>query len=157
VDISSRAQFAADPARVYAMMTDRGYLEQVCVASQSTAYEVSVTGTTTKTSRTLKAPASAAKFTGPELTVLEEVSWKAEEADGSRRGAVKLTVAGQPVAMNGTMTIAPGGPGSVVELTGQLKVSIPLLGKKLEESAAPGVLAGFRTQQEVGDRWLAGS
>ena len=42
------------------------------------------------------------------------------------------------------------------DLTGELKVSIPLLGRKLEESSAPAVLAGFRTQQQVGDRWLDG-
>jgi hypothetical protein len=155
VDISSTAEFAADPERVYAMMTDRDYLEQVCQASESTAYDVSATGARTRTSRTLRAPASAAKFTGPEVTVIEEVNWGPGSADGSRSGTVKMTVSGQPVTMNGTMTIVPGGPGSVVELTGQLKVSIPLLGKKLEESAAPAVLAGFRTQQKVGNRWLA--
>jgi hypothetical protein len=43
----------------------------------------------------------------------------------------------------------------VLELTGDLKVSIPLLGKKLEQSAAPAVLAGFDVQQKVGSDWLA--
>jgi Protein of unknown function (DUF2505) len=154
VDISSTAEFAADPDRVYAMMTDREYLEQVCVASQASAYDVSVTGPTTKTSRTLQAPAAAAKFTGPELTVVEEVVWGPDAGNGERRGTVKLTVTGQPVTMNGTMTIEAGGPGSVVHLTGVLKVAVPLLGRKLEESAAPAVLAGFRTQQKVGNTWL---
>ncbi len=40
----------------------------------------------------------------------------------------------------------------MVDLTGDLKVAIPFLGKKLEQAAAPAVLAGFRTQQRVGDR-----
>ena len=34
-------------------------------------------------------------------------------------------------------------------------MAIPLLGKKLEQSSAPAVLAGFRTQQQVGNDWLA--
>jgi hypothetical protein len=42
-----------------------------------------------------------------------------------------------------------------VDITGELKVAIPLLGRKLEESAAPAVTDGYKTQQEVGDRWLA--
>ena len=42
-----------------------------------------------------------------------------------------------------------------MDVSGELKVAIPLLGRKLEESAAPAVMAGYRTQQEVGDRWLA--
>ena len=45
----------------------------------------------------------------------------------------------------------------MAELTGDLKVAIPILGKKLEQSAAPAILAGFRTQQKVGDAWLAKS
>ncbi len=50
--------------------------------------------------------------------------------------------------------LAPGGRGTTVRLTGELKVNVPLLGRKLEQSAAPAVLAGFRTQQRAGDRWL---
>ncbi len=156
MDISSSAEFAAEPDRVYAMMIDHDYLERVCVASHASAYDVSVTGATTKTSRTLESPASAARFTGPNLTVVEEVTWGPSAADGGRVGDLKLTVSGQPVAMNGTMTITPGGPGSVLELKGQLKVAIPLIGRKLEESAAPAVMAGFKTHRKVGADWLAG-
>jgi hypothetical protein len=43
----------------------------------------------------------------------------------------------------------------VVDIVGNLKVAIPLLGRKLEEATAPAVIAGYRTQQEVGDRWFA--
>jgi hypothetical protein len=43
----------------------------------------------------------------------------------------------------------------VVDIVGELKVAIPLLGRKLEEATAPAVIAGYRTQQEVGDRWFA--
>jgi hypothetical protein len=64
-------------------------------------------------------------------------------------------VQGQPVSMRGRLEVAAGGPGTVVQLTGELKVAIPLLGRKLEQSTAPAVLAGFRKQQEVGERWLA--
>jgi hypothetical protein len=156
VDISSTIEFAAEPDRVYAMMTDPDYLEQVCEASEATAYDVSVAGAKTTTNRTLRAPAAAAKFTGPDLPVVEEVSWGPDKGDGSRDGALKLTIPGQPVTMNGTMALGRGGPGTRVVLTGQLKVNIPLLGRKLEESAAPAVLAGFRVQQKVGNSWLEG-
>jgi hypothetical protein len=65
-----------------------------------------------------------------------------------------MTVLGQPVTLRGTLNLTPGGRGTKVDLTGELKVAIPLLGRKLEQSSAPAVLAGFRTQQRVGDRWL---
>jgi hypothetical protein len=155
MDISSHLDFAAEPTDVYAMMTDQKYLDEVCVASGSISYHASVEGSTTKTSRTLPAPDSAARFTGPQLTVNEEVAWGDPLSDGSRDAAVTMTVLGQPVRFRGKLRLSPGGKGSVVDLTGELKVAIPLLGKKLEESSAPAVMEGYKTQQEVGDRWLA--
>jgi uncharacterized membrane protein len=154
MEISSHLDFAAPPADVYAMMTDQAYLEEVCVASESLSYHVSVKGSTTRTSRTLPAPDSAARFTGPQLTVNDKVGWGDPASDGSRRGAVTMTVLGQPVNFRGQVKISPGGRGSVVDVTGELKVAIPLLGTRLEKAAAPAVMAAYRTQQEVGDRWL---
>jgi Protein of unknown function (DUF2505) len=157
MDISSHLDFAAPPAEVYAMMTDQRYLEEVCVASDSISYHISAAGSTTQTSRTLPAPESAARFTGPQLTVNDEIVWGDLSSDGSRSGTVTMTVLGQPVTFKGGIRLSPGGRGSVVDVRGDLKVAIPLLGRKLEEAAAPAVMAGHRTQQEVGDRWLARS
>jgi hypothetical protein len=157
MDISSHLDFAAPPAEVYAMMTDQRYLEEVCVASDSISYHVSAAGSTIQTSRTLPAPESAARFTGPQLTVNDEVIWGDLSSDGSRSGTVTMTVLGQPVTFRGGIRLSPGGRGSVVDVRGDLKVAIPLLGRRLEESAEPAVMAGYRTQQEVGDRWLARS
>ena len=154
--ISSHLDFAAPPADVYAMMTDQQYLEEVCAASGSISYNVSAAGSTTQTSRTLPAPESAARFTGPQLTVNDEVVWSELSSDGSRSATVTMSVLGQPVSFRGGIRISPGGRGSVVDVRGDLKVAIPLLGGKLEESAAPAVMAAYRTQQEVGDKWLAG-
>jgi hypothetical protein len=156
MDISTGLEFAATPEEVYAMLIDKAYLEEVCVASQSVSYDVAVTAPSTRTSRTLPAPESAARFTGSTLTVVEEVQWAEAGGDGSRTGTMTMTVTGQPVRLTGQLRIAPGGRGTTVALTGELKVNVPLLGRKLEESSAPAVLAGFRTQQQVGDRWLAG-
>jgi hypothetical protein len=155
MDISNHLDFAAPPADVYAMMTDQRYLEEVCVASESISFNVSAGGSTTQTSRTLPAPESAARFTGPQLTVNDEVVWGNLSANGSRSGTVRMTVLGQPVNFKGEIRLSPGGRGSVVDVRGDLKVAVPLLGRKLEEAAAPAVMAAYRTQQEVGDRWLA--
>ena len=155
MDISSRLEFAAPPAEVYAMLTDQAYLEQVCVASHSLSYEASVDGNRTHTSRTLSAPESTARFTGATLTVNDDTTWGPAQPDGSRTADVRLTVQGQPVTLKAEMRLTPGGRGSEILLAGELKVAIPLIGKKIEQSAAPAVLAGFRTQQQVGDAWLS--
>ena len=161
MDISTGLDFAATPEEVYAMMTDQAYLEEVCVASQAISHDVSVTGSSTRTSRTLPSPESAARFTGPQLTVVEEVEWADPTGDGSRTGALTMTILGQPVRLNGQLQIARGGRGSAVNLTGQLKVNIPLLGRKLEESSAacgagrlPHPAAGRRPLARGRDRLL---
>ena len=155
MDISTGLDFAAAPDRVYAMMTDQAYLDEVCVASESISYDASVSGSATHSSRTLPAPESAARFTGSQLTVIEDVIWSGPSADGSRTADLTMTVSGQPVTLRGQLKLSPGGRGTIVALDGELKVAIPLLGKKLEESAAPAILAGFKTQQRVGDQWLS--
>ena len=147
MDISTDLDFAAAPADVHAMMLDRGYQEQVCAASEASPWQVEITPPRTWTSRTLQAPASAARFTGPELTILEETTWGEAAADGSRDADLVLTVDKQPVSLKGRLRLAPGGRGTTVRLVGELKVNVPLLGRKLEQGAAPAVLAGFRTQQ----------
>ncbi|MDN5725113.1 MAG: DUF2505 domain-containing protein [Propionibacteriales bacterium] len=155
MDISSRAEFAADPSTVHAMVTTKEYLDQVCRASGAQEYSTEVTGAVTKSSRTLPAPDNAKRFTGPTLTVVEQISWGEAGNDGARVGQLVLTVPGQPAGMKGTVTLAPGGRGTVVTLAGDLKVNIPLLGKKLEQAASPAILEGFGVQQRVGDEWLA--
>ena len=155
MDINTRLEFAAAPTEVYAMLTDAQYLDEVCQATQSSSYDVDVDGSTTRTTRSFPAPDAVARFVGSTLTVTEETVWGDATADGRRSGDLQMTVQGQPVSMRGRLELTPAGAGSVVQLTGDLKVSIPLLGKKLEQSSAPAVLAGFRKQQEVGSRWLA--
>jgi hypothetical protein len=155
MDISSRAEFAAGVEDVFAMMTDQVWLEEVCKASQSINYEATTNGTVTRTSRRLPAPEAAARFTGPEITVVEETTWGPAAGDGTRTGQVEMTIPGQPVTMRGETRLSRGGAGTIAELTGDLKVAIPLLGRKLEQGTAPAVLASFRTQQKVGNDWLA--
>lgn len=155
MDISARSEFAADPATVFTMLTDRAFLERVCEASRAHAYEVAVTGDTTRTERTLSAPEAAARFTGPTLTVVEEIGWDAPDASGARSGVLTMSVPGQPVSVRGSVQLTAASGGSVLDLSGELKVSVPLVGRTIEKSAAPAVLAGFRTQQEVGREWLA--
>ena len=155
MDIKSRVEFAAGVEDVFAMMTDRAYLEEVCRATQARSFQAEVTGTTTRTTRRLRAPDAAAKFTGPEITVQEETAWGPADASGHRTGRVTMSVPGQPVTMRGAIELAANAAGTIAELTGHLKVAIPILGKKLEQSAAPAILASFRTQQKVGNAWLA--
>jgi hypothetical protein len=155
MDITTRLEFAAPPLEVFTMLTDEKYLDEVCRATESSSYDVEVTGSTTRTTRSFPAPDGVARFTGAELKVTELTTWGEELPDGQWTGDLEMTVQGQPVSMRGRLQLGAGGVGTLVQLTGELKVAIPLLGRKIEQSTAPVVLAGFEKQQEVGTRWLA--
>jgi uncharacterized protein YndB with AHSA1/START domain len=155
MDITTRLEFAAPPTEVFTMLTDEKYLDEVCRATDSSSYDVEVAGSTTRTTRAFPAPDGVARFTGAELRVTEQTAWSDAAQDGRRTGELEMTIKGQPVSMRGRLQLAAGGAGTVVQLTGDLKVAIPLLGRKIEQSTAPVVLAGFQKQQEVGNRWLA--
>ncbi len=155
MDITSRAEFAADPQTVYAMLTNEEYQRRLMDQSKPIDSKIEVGTDEVTTTRTLPAPPEAARFTGPNIVVVEKLTWGPATADGSRTGQITMTVPKQPVSMKGTVSLAPGGKGTVVDLKGDFKVNIPLLGKKMESSAAPAVLAGFNDHQQVGNAWLA--
>ena len=153
MQISSRASFDRSPADTFALLTDQAFLEAVAVAGHALSYDVSVSGDTTVSTQELPAPDMAANFVGKTITVVQEVAWGPADASGGRTGQVTMTVPKQPVVMKGTVTLAGTDAASTVDLAGDLKVSIPLLGKKLEQASEPAVLSGFRKQEEVAQSW----
>jgi hypothetical protein len=155
MQLTAQQDFAAQPSQVAAMLTDRAFLEKVCIASEAEKHSVLVDGSHTTVSRTLPAPSSITKFTGSTITIVEDLVWSEAASDGARTAKFTLTVPGLPVEMLGTARLTAGGKGARVDYSGDLKVNIPFVGKKLEQSAAPAVLDGIGLQQRVGTEWLA--
>lgn len=157
MEISTSYTLPADPLTVFTLFTDREFLEEVAHETEATSSEVSVAAGTTRTSREFPAPEQARTFTGSTLRVDEEVAWDAAADDGARTGRLTLTVKGQPAQMDGTVQLTPaeGGSHTLVNVAGDLKVKIPLVGKKIEKMAAPMVLEGIEAQQSVAQRRLA--
>ncbi|MGI8456740.1 MAG: DUF2505 domain-containing protein [Propionibacteriaceae bacterium] len=154
MQISARTTFDADPGATYDLLTDKAFLEAVCVAGHSISYNVVIDGSTTTTTQELSAPDLAKNFVGATITVVQVIDWGGPAADGSRVGQLSMTIPKQPVRMSGTVTLTPAGATTVADLTGELKVNVPLLGKKLEHASEPAILAGFRKQEVVAKDWL---
>lgn len=155
MQISATATFAADPARVYAMQTDRAFLEEVCRAGGAVTYEVEVDGNRTRMSRSMPSPDVARMVVGDTITVVETYVWGEASADGSRTAQLHVDVPGTPGQMNGTALLTPTAGGSQIHVTGDLVVKIPLLGRKLEQAAAPALTAGVEVQERVAREHLA--
>ncbi len=155
--ITARHTYDADPATVYAMLTDADWLAAVAQRSGAVRHEADVDGDSTRLTVALPAPSQVQRFTGDEFVVHVDQNWGKAATDGGRSGDLQISVEKMPATMTGTATLKPSGERTVVDYDGDLEVRIPILGRKFEEAAAPYVKKVLDVQQTVGKSWLAKS
>jgi hypothetical protein len=159
------AQYTADPASVFAVITD----PDVVVARFEDAGDEQVTverceeegaGFVVRWTRVATAPLPgfAKKVLSPRNTLVETDRWQAANADGSRSGTFEIETRGAPVKVVGTMRLEaiPSG-GTRYTIEGDLQVRVPLVGGKIASWASGYAVP--RTEAElafVGRRLAAG-
>jgi uncharacterized protein YndB with AHSA1/START domain len=160
--ISDIIEFAAPPQEVFAMFADEEFQNRKCRATGALRHTVSIT---TQDERTLivstrdmpsdRFPSFVKSMVGATLAVTETQDWGPSGTDGVRRGRLTVEIAGAPVSLHATLLLETGGQGSIETIEGDLKARVPLLGTKIEESAAPAVQSAIRVEGETGMAWLA--
>lgn len=155
MEITSTQRYQATPDQVYAMLTDPEYLESCTAAFGARNPQVSVNGTTVEVSAEAPAPSQARTFVGDTLNVRQVFTWGTTGSDGVRRGDLTMAIQKAPAKIGGKASIVPDGTTTSVNYTIDLKVTVPLLGKKLEQQAAPVVQRLLDAQQQVGEGYLA--
>jgi hypothetical protein len=155
MEIHATNDFAASVPTVFAMLTDRVFLRAVCLATDPLEHEVWVDGLRTATRRVMPTPSVVSRLAGPKMAVVDEITWSPDGNGDGRSGAAHITVEGMPAELVGTVTLLPGGRGSVLTYAGELTVRIPVLGPGLAKQAAPLLLEALEIQQRVGDEFLA--
>ena len=141
------------PAQVYELATDADFRGEVCEATHALDYDVSVDAhdDTAKVvvSRTMPAdvPDFMKKMIGETVDVVQTEDWGAPDADGQRTADMVVQIKGQPAVMNGTAAIVASGGEVVMQIEGDLKVSIPFFGKKVEPEIAKGIYAAVDKEQ----------
>ena len=160
--ISRTFQYAAPPAAVFAMMANPAFQARKLEEAGALSHTESVTpkGDQTEilTSRVMSTghfPDFARKLTGPELTVSETILWSPAGGDGSRTGTINIAVGTLPIAMVGTVRMTPTGDGTEIDVNGDLKARIPLMGGKIEKAAEGPIVSAIDSEAEVGHAWLA--
>lgn len=153
--------YAAEPGRVFSMLLDPAFQEKVCLATGALDHSVDVQpaagGATITTTRKLPAdglPDFVRTFVGQTLDVLRVDHWGPLEDDGSRRGTIVVEIQGTPVRLSGTLVMRAQGTGTVEDVEGDLKASVPLVGAKIERAAEPAIRAAVSKEQEIGGEWL---
>jgi len=162
VKIAKSIEYAASPEEVFAVLTDQAFQEAKCAATGAIRHTATVRTeadrtviTTERVLPTSGMPDFAKNMVGETLKVTETQDWGPADGNGSREGTVSMAVAGVPVALKGTLSLAPGGAGTVEAIDADLKASVPLIGGKIEKAAAPPVEDAITIEQRVAQEWLA--
>ena len=81
-------------------------------------------------------PSAVKKLTGEWQHVVEKLTWSADQGDGTRTAPIDVHFAGIPLTMAGHLTLAPRGEVTALTLDCEFHSGIPLVGGKLESTAA---------------------
>lgn len=144
---------------VYAIITDEAFRIETCTDQGALEYDVQVEpnssgGDTVTVVRTMPAemPDFIKKLTGQTVKAKQVEVWSAADAEGSRHATVTLNIIGQPAEMNGTVAITRAGDNTSFDFNGDVKVSIPFIGKKIEPEIAKAVLKSLRSEVVLGNK-----
>jgi hypothetical protein len=94
-------------------------------------------------------PSIAKSLLGGDLVIERIENWAAGA------GTVEVTINGVPGRLDGAFTVTNNGAGSKTTLVGEVKVSIPLMGGKLEKLIAEQVVVLLNKESEFTSEWLA--
>ena len=150
--------YAAGPDAVLAMLTTPAFRDHVCVRQGALDHDVDVKGEgvgavvlIARTQSLEGAPSVATKVVGDTVRIVQREEWRT----GTEAGFA-MEIPGKPGRLDGTIVLRDNGDGTTDQLfTGEVKVTIPLLGKKLEQMIASILERALVKEGQVGASWLA--
>lgn len=163
MDLNAEISYpTASCEQAYALAVDPAFRAAVCEATMAIDYNVEIEetddgGAHIVVDRTVPAdvPDMMKKFVGDTIGVKQTEDWGPPAADGSRTADLLLELKGQPAKLTGRITLEPNGDGCRQLVAGDLTVSIPFFGKKIEPEIAKGIKAAMRAEEKTGQSWLA--
>lgn len=146
----------ADVEAVYSLITSEDFRVEAAEDVGATDLDVNVQesggGHTVTIVRTQPAdmPDFVKKLTGDTVKVKQTEVWSGPDASGNRTADVKVSIIGQPAEMTGTARLTGSGADTTFDLDGDVKVSIPFIGKKIEPEVAKAIRGSLREEVEYG-------
>lgn len=145
------------PDAVFAMLVDADFRGEVCDATHALDYDVDIQvhhngAASVRVHRVMPAevPDFVRRLVGDRIDVVQTEEWRPAQADGRRTADLLVQISGQPARMTGAVTLERDGSGVRESIEGDLKVSIPLVGRKIEPEIAKGILYALRKEEERG-------
>jgi hypothetical protein len=147
----------ATPEQVYAMLATPDFREQVCEFQRFPRRTVTITpngdGMAVKVDQfrpATEVPSFARKFVGEEINIVQEETWHSPTS-----ADLTVTIPGKPGDMNGTVTLTGDATGTTEVVEVDVKVSIPVVGGKIEGFIGEMLTKALRAENKVGRDWLA--
>jgi len=140
---------------VAAMLTDPAFRERVCDAQGASRRSVSIGGTPVevvieRTQPTAGVPAVAKRFVSTEVTVEQREVWSSASA-----AVLDITTTGNLASIRGNTTLSESAGRTTQTVHLSIKVSIPLVGGRLEALVKDLMEKAYRSEHEVGLAYLA--
>lgn len=143
---------------VYAMLADPAYRKAVGDYQEVTDFSCDITpsgrGMRVRLEQahgTDRIPSFAQRLVGHEIRFVQEESWSSPSA-----ADLHVTIPGKPGDMTGTTSLTQSGGDVVQRVDLAVKVSIPLVGGKVEDLVAGFVVKAYDAENTVGVKWLRG-
>jgi hypothetical protein len=159
--LSVRHAFSGSVEQIFASHIDQDVREQACRQSGALSFQVQVRSAADGSARVevervmpATVPDYVRKFVGDSITVRQVEDWAAPDGQGGRQAEIRLIIQGQPATMTGTAQLSPDSDGCVEQVTGEVKVAIPLLGRKIEPEIVKVIEAALRVEQRVAEEWV---
>jgi hypothetical protein len=152
-----RASFPAPAATVYSVLVDQAFLTarlrdiggkgaallEHTTMSDGAAYKLRQ-GVDAN-----KLPGAVRSITGGDLVVEREERWRGHESRS------RATISGVPAQITSQSRLAGRGDATELLVSAEVKVSIPLIGGKIEKVVAEQVTKLLAAEAEYAEKWLA--
>lgn len=162
------AEFPVDPTRLYEVLTDYAYwTDRIAeVGGEDSTLEfgpgsggepVPEDWFSVRSSHVIPAselPPTITKLRSGDLVIERAEHW-GPLSDGQATGWFTVSVPGTPVQMRGDGALSADGGGSTIRYSGEVKVSIPFLGAKIESGLSSQVVDLLDKERDFTTRWLA--
>jgi uncharacterized protein YndB with AHSA1/START domain len=125
---------------VYALITDPDFIRRKYEALGGTGVAIDRSDTddggcevVTRRTVTVDLPGFAKRVMAPSNTAIQTETWSGTDDLGNRTGRYHVEIQGMPSKIVGSLTLTADGGGTKQVIDADVKVSIPLIGGKLEK------------------------
>jgi hypothetical protein len=155
--IEHRSSYPVDPATLQKTLVDKDFLRAKLTrlgGTHAKLLDYRVDGETVEFRTTHgvpegKLPGPVRALMGGELTIERTESWR-----GDHTGTVRVALPHSPGELTATVRLTATKDGCTQVLDGRIKVGIPLLGGKIEDSVGGHILKLLDAEAEFTKQWL---